>query len=660
MRICFVGKYPPIEGGVSAQTYWAARGLAERGHEVFVVTNAAEVEESFRIRLEPDDDSWLAPEFPNGGAVRIFGPEHYSRRMTHIPKSDPFVSKLAGMAVQVVEAFGCEIIVGSYYEPYGVAASLAADWTGTRVLLEHAGSDLDRLMRLPELATVYKRILRAADGVITRQGLARRFLGMGVRPEALLTGPPYGMPDLFAPDAPPLRPDDIDRLAFGPPDATRPDRAFDPGLPTIGMYGKPGQLKGTYDLIAALGMLRADGLDFNLLLLNGSAQRAEIAAALTGSGLGDRTWQLPFLPHWRVPSFIRACTAVCFLERDFPIPIHGPVIAREVLSCGTCLVLSGEIHRKQSNKQELTDGETIVLVPDPKDRETLAKRLRTVVEDPANAAEIGARGRLARSGFPAFEIFVDAWEDLVTGAAPSGLGHGLGPVADRLDEALPWARPLLGVSFDELVGDYAAANGGLLAVGEADDPVLAARFCDYVASKVAGSLSDVARYESARLWAMRDDTTAPPVRPVTNALSGREPTAEAMRGLYPFRCVPVRVEQFDYDVTPVLCQTVGPEVADATSIAPQRIMIGFARMPNLSPTELRLNAATVRLLERCTGDIRADTLVAQVIADMAPVGGEAPAALEQQAFAILARMYAAGVVAFASVAAPSVPLSYGS
>jgi hypothetical protein len=101
-------------------------------------------------------------------------------------------------------------------------------------------------------------------------------------------------------------------------------------------------------------------------------------------------------------------------------------------------------------------------------------------------------------------------------------------------------------------------------------------------------------------------------------------------------------------------------VADATSIAPQRIMIGFARMPNLSPTELRLNAATVRLLERCTGDIRADTLVAQVIADMAPVGGEAPAALEQQAFAILARMYAAGVVAFAGVAAPSVPLSYGS
>src|SRR5437660_5118294 len=107
MRICLVGKYPPIEGGVSAQAFWAARGLAERGHEVFVVTNATEVEPEFRVQLEPDDFSFLTPEFPNGGAVRLCQPEPSSRRMTHIPMSNPFVSKLAGMAARVVEGFGC-------------------------------------------------------------------------------------------------------------------------------------------------------------------------------------------------------------------------------------------------------------------------------------------------------------------------------------------------------------------------------------------------------------------------------------------------------------------------------------------------------------------------------------------------------------------------
>jgi hypothetical protein len=46
VRICIVGKYPPIQGGVSAQTYWAARGLAAGGHDVSVVTKAAEVEDA--------------------------------------------------------------------------------------------------------------------------------------------------------------------------------------------------------------------------------------------------------------------------------------------------------------------------------------------------------------------------------------------------------------------------------------------------------------------------------------------------------------------------------------------------------------------------------------------------------------------------------------
>jgi hypothetical protein len=35
----------------------------------------------------------------------VFRPERFGRRMGHIPASNPFVSKLAGMAHQVVRAF---------------------------------------------------------------------------------------------------------------------------------------------------------------------------------------------------------------------------------------------------------------------------------------------------------------------------------------------------------------------------------------------------------------------------------------------------------------------------------------------------------------------------------------------------------------------------
>ena len=41
--------------------------------------------------------------------------------------------------------------------------------------------------------------------------------------------------------------------------------------------------------------------------------------------------QLPFLPHWRVPEFLRGCLAVCCLEQGFQITFHTPIIPREVL-----------------------------------------------------------------------------------------------------------------------------------------------------------------------------------------------------------------------------------------------------------------------------------------------------------------------------------------
>ena len=55
-----IGKYPPIEGGVSARVYWLAKALGERGHEVHIVTNAQEVESEYkesefeRMFLAPD------------------------------------------------------------------------------------------------------------------------------------------------------------------------------------------------------------------------------------------------------------------------------------------------------------------------------------------------------------------------------------------------------------------------------------------------------------------------------------------------------------------------------------------------------------------------------------------------------------------------------
>jgi glycosyltransferase involved in cell wall biosynthesis len=653
VRICFVGKYPPIQGGTSSESYWAVRGLAEAGHQVYVVTNAAEVEPAYRIELEPADAEHLEPTFAGGGAVRVFRPEHAGRRLSHIPMANPFVSKLAGLATQVVREFDCEVIVGSYYEPYGVAASLAANWTGTPILLQHAGSDLDRLMRVPELATVYREMLTAADGVITRPNLYARFVGLGVRPEALRPGPPFAMPPYFSPDAVAMTADEINRLAETAPGGPQPDRPFDAGVPTIGMYGKPGEFKGTYDLVAALGIVRAAGLDFNLLLLSGSSQDQRLTAAIEAAGIGDRTWRLPFVPHWRVAGFIRACTAVCFLERDFPVPIHGPVVPHEVLSTGTCLVLSGEIHGKQRGRDLLIDGDNLILVDDPKDRETLAKKIRAVIERPDLAAGIGSRGRLVAAEFAAYEEFVSAWEALLVSVVDKTGGPEARSLADALAAGVPWARSLLGGEFDGLVVEFGVEWGGGPVPDRGAELPAAAAFCSFLESRTTGGVRDAARYQRARLWAMRHDAEQTHLRPVGDVLRGRPLTLETIGDLYPFRGVPVRVERFEYDVTPLFCQSDGPAVTDAAALSREPLTIGFARLPNLAPAELRVNEATVGLLERCDGRMRTDELIEWLGGRYA----KPPAA--RDIVATLGGLYASGVLAFTDAAIAAAPLTHG-
>ena len=84
-------------------------------------------------------------------------------------------------------------------------------------------------------------------------------------------------------------------------------------------------------------------------------------------GLTDRILQIPFLPHWRVPEFLRGCLAVCCLEQDFPIVFHTPIIPREVLLCGTCLVGSTEVIRKLPGYERLPHGYGCVAIEDVND-----------------------------------------------------------------------------------------------------------------------------------------------------------------------------------------------------------------------------------------------------------------------------------------------------
>lgn len=351
MKICFIGKYPPIQGGVSRDNFWAAFALAQNDIQVHLVTNAKEVEYQFRIFEDLQDNSLSIPiSKPVSENLSI----HYSNLgnfRNYIPWANPFVTKLATIATSVIEQHGCDLIFSYYFEPYAISAYLASQWTSIPFGVRHAGSDVGRLFLSPDLQLSYVKVLQNADYVFASQSTFRKFIGLGVDLEKIYPLVPNSLPsDYFHPSAIPLNVNALIKKLIQKFPKTNYDgvfhrlfnKTFDSSIPTIGIYGKIGETKGSFDLIRALSKLKTDGIEFNFLAVTQGHTKTllKFVNIIEESNLQDNTWLLPFLPHWQIPNLIRTCTAICFLERDFPIKIHTPTIPREVFACGTCLIVS--------------------------------------------------------------------------------------------------------------------------------------------------------------------------------------------------------------------------------------------------------------------------------------------------------------------------------
>jgi glycosyltransferase involved in cell wall biosynthesis len=392
MKVLLIGKFPPIQGGVSTQTYWLAHELAKRGHQVSVVTNAREVEPAYRLYMQSED--WIRCEDSLENNLRVYWTAPLDASQWHIPFDNPSVTKLVSLGLQAAQENGADVIFSSYLEPYGVAGYLLAQQLGIPHVIKTAGSDVGRLWTHPQYKPFYDQIFRRAAAIWTAGPVRKTLIEeYGLEPSSIHVGGVLAAPsDLFRPDGDALDltslvdtlKQDTDRRGpsvFGVP---RSDVHY------FGMYGKIAANKGIYDLVKAVGKIRDSGSMAGLLLMGSAYERqvAKFHAALSDAGLEDRVLHIPFLPHWYVPQFIRRCFAVCCLERDFPIDLHSPVLALEVMLCGGCLVGSAEVLRKMPQAERLIDGYNCVAIENVTDTEALSGRLSAMVSQPELAASV--------------------------------------------------------------------------------------------------------------------------------------------------------------------------------------------------------------------------------------------------------------------------------
>lgn len=184
MHILLVGKFPPLQGGVSVEAFRLVSGLAGRGHTVDVVSDALAAAPHERV---PGSLSPLWQRLPP--SVRVTFTEVDGRFYKRHPMARPAVSQLTSLALREGARRRPDVILSNFLEPYGVAGTIASDVLGVPHAVAHAGSDIERLMRARDLQHLLWLVLNRATRIITSPGHAAFLRRAGVIPDLLIETP---------------------------------------------------------------------------------------------------------------------------------------------------------------------------------------------------------------------------------------------------------------------------------------------------------------------------------------------------------------------------------------------------------------------------------------------------------------------------------------
>lgn len=405
-NISIIGKFPPIQGGVSASVYWAANALATNGFNVQVITNSNEVEFGYR---QFTDECFLSSSFQKEkGSLTIHNTSPLN--CSYIPSSKSYFSRLLGLALSVIAETDSDLIIGWYFEPYGLVASIAGKLLGKPVILRHAGSDIGNLALHPNLSRSYNWMLNNANYILSSIKTADLLITLGASKQNIYCLGPNQLPSVFLKPAQPLNINLIASLLtkFFPENffslevlrqlTSLNNKPFDENLFTIGVYGKIGQRKGSYALLETLNLIAKNGIKFNFITIPCSSKEGLLKYFMTilnKPELARRTWILPPLPPWQVPRFLQSCTATCFLEHNFPIEFHTPIVPREILSSGSCFICSSDTINKLSFRNNLVDMKNFISISDPNDVNSFSTKLTELIleEEKNKAKTIGKHGK---------------------------------------------------------------------------------------------------------------------------------------------------------------------------------------------------------------------------------------------------------------------------
>jgi glycosyltransferase involved in cell wall biosynthesis len=396
VRILFVTKFPPLQGGVSTEAYWNATELGRCGHQVAVLSiGTADCEPSARSFILPCDHAVLS-NLSVESQVQLATTSSFTPYAV-VPQSHCTSTRLFGRGIELLDEHAPDWIVGNYFQPFGIVASQLAVARAIPLIIRHAGSDVGCLSEHPDLAPAYREMLRRANYVLTsnQTEVRQRLCGLGVQPHKMRAFPMAAIPDAFGA---PTCPFELAEYATAAPDYFRSMGLSEDLVrrlsavnaewpkasgPIFCVFGKAGTAKGIYDLVRALKELADHGCAFRFISCvagNLRALRPYIENLVGVSTLANRSLLLPFIPCWRMPALLSSIDVGFVLERNFPIRFHTPRVVREVLAAGARLVVSSEVWHKQPFRN-LEGFEHVAVVSDPTNPKEIVSAMRQILNN---------------------------------------------------------------------------------------------------------------------------------------------------------------------------------------------------------------------------------------------------------------------------------------
>jgi len=140
-----LGKYPPLEGGIAAKTYWLARGLALRGHTIHIITNEPSAGCEYKIQ---------GSENPPTKISNIWFHRSLDKIPWHLPEDNENAFSLLNTTLEVIRDHKIQLIDTGYLVPYGIVGYLAKKLTGISHVVRHGGSDIEKFLK-KKFGTLY-------------------------------------------------------------------------------------------------------------------------------------------------------------------------------------------------------------------------------------------------------------------------------------------------------------------------------------------------------------------------------------------------------------------------------------------------------------------------------------------------------------------------